>query len=184
MILITLSNPLNSIQLPVDPAVILWFGSHFSKGNVTAGSFYFEEKCDVRLRHKREPINDGRRRCRYCQNIITGHPTKKNCNLCLAWLAFSGWRNAIAKRDNYTCAYCGDKIDTFHVDHVFPRSKGGKNTASNLVTSCASCNLAKSDNPLDPTTTTRVVESIQKRNKKHGIPDDMYFPADYGKRRR
>jgi HNH endonuclease len=137
----------------------------------------------MKLRYKREPVNDDRRRCRYCQNILRGHPTKRNCNLCLGWLSF-GWRKAIAKRDDHTCAYCNEKVDAFHIDHIHPRSKGGKNTAENLVTSCAVCNLAKSDNQLDPDTRGRVVAAVQKRNKKHKIADDMYFPADYGKPKR
>lgn len=50
----------------------------------------------------------------------------------------------IFKRDNYTCVYCQSKKD-LTLDHVFPKSKGGKDTWSNLVTSCLPCNLEKSD---------------------------------------
>lgn len=43
-----------------------------------------------------------------------------------------------------TCAYCGsDRATT--LDHVVPRAKGGSTCRSNLVASCATCNLHKSD---------------------------------------
>jgi len=48
-------------------------------------------------------------------------------------------------RDNYTCAYCGIKSDKMTVDHVVPKSHGGKNTFENCVTSCKKCNNRKGD---------------------------------------
>lgn len=52
-------------------------------------------------------------------------------------------RDFIFKRDNYTCRYCGTKTAPFHLDHVYPVSKGGETTEENLVTSCSACNLQK-----------------------------------------
>jgi len=53
-------------------------------------------------------------------------------------------RNRIYKRDGYECVYCGStKILT--IDHVLPRSRGGRNTWTNLVTCCQKCNLRKAD---------------------------------------
>ena len=65
--------------------------------------------------------------------------------------------NAQAKKRLYyisTCAYCGlDGTFThgpdgsfWHIDHVYPKSKGGLDVASNLVKACARCNIAKGDN--------------------------------------
>lgn len=53
-------------------------------------------------------------------------------------------RNRIYKRDNYECVYCGS---TRHLtlDHVIPKSRGGRNDWNNLVTSCQKCNLKKAD---------------------------------------
>jgi len=50
-------------------------------------------------------------------------------------------------RDDYKCAYCSHKCDhaTATVDHVVPRSMGGKSTWENLVTSCSECNSRKRD---------------------------------------
>ena len=56
-------------------------------------------------------------------------------------------RFEILKRDSFTCQYCGKMPPdtTLHIDHINPVSKGGKNTMLNLVTSCADCNLGKSN---------------------------------------
>ena len=56
-------------------------------------------------------------------------------------------RMQILERDNFTCQYCGRKPPdvVLHIDHVHPRSRGGKNEMSNLVTSCRECNIGKSD---------------------------------------
>ena len=39
------------------------------------------------------------------------------------------------------CVYCGS--DASHVDHQTPRARGGSDEISNLVPSCALCNIAK-----------------------------------------
>ncbi|MCK9244132.1 MAG: HNH endonuclease [Candidatus Marinimicrobia bacterium] len=54
-------------------------------------------------------------------------------------------RMVVFKRDNYQCVYCGDKNGPFEADHVFPRSRGGEDTESNLVCSCRKCNQSKRD---------------------------------------
>jgi 5-methylcytosine-specific restriction endonuclease McrA len=52
-------------------------------------------------------------------------------------------RKALFSRDGGKCAFCGDPGDT--IDHVQPRSKGGKHTWSNVVTACVRCNSIKAD---------------------------------------
>lgn len=56
-------------------------------------------------------------------------------------------RFEVFKRDSFTCQYCGSKAPdvVLHVDHINPVSKGGENEIINLITSCVSCNLGKSD---------------------------------------
>lgn len=49
---------------------------------------------------------------------------------------------------NESCPYCGNKIDycnkqDFHLDHIYPVSKGGMSTIKNMVYVCSSCNLKK-----------------------------------------
>ena len=55
---------------------------------------------------------------------------------------FRANRSRIYKRDNHECVYCGSKKD-LTLDHVIPKSKGGSNEWTNLVTSCFKCNLKK-----------------------------------------
>jgi len=50
-------------------------------------------------------------------------------------------KNFIRQRDNFTCVYCGNYGDT--VDHIFPKSRGGKNTWGNYATACQPCNGKK-----------------------------------------
>ncbi|MGQ9736151.1 MAG: HNH endonuclease [Thermaceae bacterium] len=54
-------------------------------------------------------------------------------------------RRNILRRDRYTCQYCGRQGGELTVDHVLPKSRGGKSTWENLVTACRSCNLKKGD---------------------------------------
>lgn len=59
-------------------------------------------------------------------------------------------REAIKKRDNYTCCMCGNSVLKepnllLEVDHIIPVSKGGKTEASNLQTLCWRCNRSKSN---------------------------------------
>ena len=58
-------------------------------------------------------------------------------------------RFEILTRDNFTCQYCGrtpkeDKVK-LAVDHIIPKSKGGTDKKSNLITSCKDCNAGKGD---------------------------------------
>lgn len=50
-------------------------------------------------------------------------------------------------RDRHTCQYCGKRIErkALTVDHVIPRSRGGKNTWTNTVAACFDCNNRKAD---------------------------------------
>lgn len=53
-------------------------------------------------------------------------------------------RKRIYKRDGFTCAYCGTNKN-LTLDHVLPKSRGGRNTWENMVTCCSRCN-SKKDN--------------------------------------
>lgn len=52
-------------------------------------------------------------------------------------------RLAVFERDGWRCAYCDTHTGPFHVDHIFPVSKGGTDDMENLTCSCMSCNLSK-----------------------------------------
>jgi 5-methylcytosine-specific restriction endonuclease McrA len=51
----------------------------------------------------------------------------------------------IYARDADTCQYCGKNLPRteLNLDHVLPRSQGGKTTWENVVCSCVPCNLKK-----------------------------------------
>jgi 5-methylcytosine-specific restriction endonuclease McrA len=59
-------------------------------------------------------------------------------------------RAMIYKRDDHQCQYCGSHKN-LTIDHVIPRSKGGKDTWENLVACCASCNIKKGSKYLHET---------------------------------
>lgn len=54
-------------------------------------------------------------------------------------------RENVYTRDNFTCQYCGvkKKANELNRDHVMPRSRGGKTTWENIVTTCYPCNEKK-----------------------------------------
>jgi hypothetical protein len=56
-------------------------------------------------------------------------------------------RFKVLMRDNFSCRYCGVKGDEkkLEVDHIIPRSRGGGNDETNLVTACFECNRGKRD---------------------------------------
>src|SRR5262245_62126607 len=77
-------------------------------------------------------------------------------------------RQGVLLRDRYECAYCLDQwADT--VDHVVPRSRGGRHEWRNVVAACRPCNHRKGDRlltelgwrlrfqPTEPTRARRVV---------------------------
>lgn len=60
-------------------------------------------------------------------------------------------RFEVFKRDGFKCAYCGKEPPAvmLEVDHIDPKSKGGKDDLNNLLTACFDCNRGKRDIPLD-----------------------------------
>ena len=54
-------------------------------------------------------------------------------------------RQNIVWRDNNQCQYCANyfPLDKLTMDHVIPKSRGGKNTWENLVAACKKCNQKK-----------------------------------------
>lgn len=64
------------------------------------------------------------------------------------WKKAVPWsKHGIAIRDGYICQYCGVSIPKAKVtiDHVVPKSHGGKNSWENTVCCCFKCNNIKED---------------------------------------
>jgi hypothetical protein len=116
--------------------------------------------------------------CQHCGSSFTRAEFSDHVNFCSAEcrsLATDPKRSAfrIFERDTFRCCYCGsssieDDI-RLHVDHILPYSQGGTDTAANLVTSCESCNVGKSDNPLSDDVVRRLMAVVKARNSANGI---------------
>jgi 5-methylcytosine-specific restriction endonuclease McrA len=59
----------------------------------------------------------------------------------------SAKRSRILARDRHRCQYCGMKGGPFEltIDHIIPRSRGGRTAAENLCAACFTCNQRKGD---------------------------------------
>jgi len=61
-------------------------------------------------------------------------------------------RLALYIRDGFRCAYCGVDLKdaapaTVTLDHLLPRTFGGDNANTNLVTACRACNSSRQETP-------------------------------------
>jgi 5-methylcytosine-specific restriction endonuclease McrA len=56
-------------------------------------------------------------------------------------------RRKVFERDGYRCVSCGRKAPPggLTLDHIVPKSKGGRGTVENLQTMCVPCNQEKAD---------------------------------------
>lgn len=52
-------------------------------------------------------------------------------------------RRGVLRRDRHVCGYCGRSAST--IDHIVPRSRGGRDEWENLVACCIACNNTKGD---------------------------------------
>lgn len=70
--------------------------------------------------------------------VLKSYISKRSFNL-------SCTRRNVIWRDKYTCQYCLKrfKFSQLTMDHVIPKSKGGKKIWTNITTSCLECNNKK-----------------------------------------
>ncbi len=63
-------------------------------------------------------------------------------------VAFS--RRNLYRRDLFACQYCGVRpgSEELTIDHIVPRSAGGRSTWTNCVLACVDCNKRKANRPL------------------------------------
>ncbi len=99
-----------------------------------------EGKAKIKARHKiyyaTKRGRDAHRRASHARRARIANAPSDN------WKA-----SEVHSEANGRCLYCGVKVDLadMHADHFIPLSKGGSNLRENIVCSCASCNLKKSD---------------------------------------
>lgn len=74
--------------------------------------------------------------------------------------------DSILSRDNFTCAYCGEKhkYHKLSVDHIIPRQKGGKDSWLNCITSCKICNNKKANKSLEEAKMKLLFQPIEPKN--------------------
>ena len=53
------------------------------------------------------------------------------------------YRRLVTERDGNECLWCGNAADT--LDHLVPRSKGGRYRPENLILACRACNGERED---------------------------------------
>jgi HNH endonuclease len=57
----------------------------------------------------------------------------------------------LIERDGPSCVWCGRELwrRDLTVEHVVPRSRGGRTTSENTVVACRSCNRRRGSRPVD-----------------------------------
>lgn len=98
-------------------------------------------------------------------------PEYKYCNFAPERVRYS--RVNIYRRDSYICQYCRKKTprSDLTLDHIIPKSRGGKNIWENIVTCCKPCNTMKGDKLLSELGWELKTKPRQPRWKSHvGIP--------------
>tara|TARA_Y100000592_G_scaffold55188_1_gene86865 strand:+ start:937 stop:1473 length:537 start_codon:yes stop_codon:yes gene_type:complete len=81
-------------------------------------------------------------------------------------------RNNVYLRDLFTCQYCGCEHhhENLTLDHVLPRSKGGKSAWENIVTACFECNISKGDDKIVPMISPYRPDYWELANKRSKFP--------------
>lgn len=69
-----------------------------------------------------------------------------NRYVAVSWKPIAMTRRTVIARDRGLCQYCGERGDT--LDHVVPRSRGGRHTWTNVVLACRRCNNRKGSKTL------------------------------------
>ena len=79
-------------------------------------------------------------------------------------------RKNILRRDQFVCQYCGAH-ELLTVDHVYPKSRGGRDTWENLVAACTPCNNRKGNRTPD--------EANMSLKRKPYRPSHVMFIRDF-----
>ena len=86
-------------------------------------------------------------------------------------------RRAVLARDNYHCGYCNSQLDRRStestIDHIIPKSRGGKSVWTNTVSCCKKCQRVKGDRLLQDTKLKLLVNPVTPRG------DYLVVASDY-----
>lgn len=82
-------------------------------------------------------------------------------------------KSAVLHRDNHICQYCNKQLpaSALTIDHVVPRSKGGRSDFLNTCAACSPCNTYKADRePVEAGMKLRAQPTIPKFKPHPKIP--------------
>lgn len=119
----------------------------FSQSYLPLGRVNIKRAIVLLITEKAEPVNIGNDEgiAIHSPNrvlLVPQHIRLKIVHAEKAWKIPSISRREILKRDKHTCQYCGS-TKKLTIDHVIPRSQGGKHTWDNVVVACEPCNNRK-----------------------------------------
>ena len=111
-----------------------------------------EANCDERAKYQKKYYHENRERLleqakkRYAENPEKGRElyARRRARILNAFVAEVN-RSEIYKRDKGTCHICKGKVDPnkWHLDHIYPLSKGGTHEPDNVAVSHPECNMEK-----------------------------------------
>ena len=78
-------------------------------------------------------------------------------------------KSGVLRRDGYRCSFCGDNNAT-SVDHIFPKSRGGRDTWENTCAACQPCNYKKADRTPEEAGMPLLITPI--------VPQRLYFQRE------
>ena len=125
----------------VTPSVVV-----FSQNYLPLNRISLKRAVTLLVLQKAEPINfldDDFEKFRSQKMVIQVPPTIRLYRSAeRPWKIPPVSRKEILRRDENQCQYCGNRKQ-LTIDHVIPRSRGGKHTWNNVVIACATCNCRK-----------------------------------------
>jgi len=110
-----------------------------------AVKLYFLDKIDILESYDNWDINSPSFSMPVPATVITKDYYRPKHHVCFN-------RYNLALRDEFKCQYCEEqhRYDNLTIDHVLPRSAGGKTHWTNCVIACKHCNVAKGSKLLRP----------------------------------
>lgn len=137
-------SAVNYTTEPLNHSVVV-----FSKNYLPMSRINIRRAVNLLISGKAEPLDFFRGHCaeiRSCSLIlpVPAHIRLKMNSADRIWKLPPVNRREVLRRDKHQCQYCGSK-QKLTLDHVIPRSKGGKHSWDNVVTACETCNGRKGD---------------------------------------
>ncbi len=122
----------------LEEKLLLEFPRDRSRNKKGLGRSYLCKICTNKKSEKRRRMLGIRTREQYLSDMGFSDENKK---------VTSKKRWLVLVRDKFTCQFCGRSAPNveLEIDHIIPKSKGGKARLDNLQVSCVQCNRSKQD---------------------------------------